>query len=135
MSTRHALPPDIMEGATLRGKEYGWSVYSFPNALAKAQASGYACLGGQFQFRLDDGTTCEMYWLNADSAERTAGETWADYSRRSCAEVLQRFQYLMLATDFAKEAASWTVQIDPIRNLVFVAYFVGETEWACLSVG
>jgi len=69
---------------------------SFPSALAKAQAGGYACLGGQFQFRLDDGSTCEMYWLNADSTERTGGETWADYSRRSCAEVLHRFQYLML---------------------------------------
>ena len=133
MSTGHPLPPDITEGATQRGNEYGWSVSSFPSALAKAQAGGYACLGGQFQFRLDDGSTCEMYWLNADSTERTGGKTWADYSRRSCAEVLQRFQYLMLETDFGKEASSWPVEIDPIRNLVFVAYFVRETEWASLS--
>jgi len=133
MSTGHPLPPDITEGATQRGNEYGWSVSSFPSALAKAQAGGYACLGGQFQFRLDDGSTFEMYWLNADSTERTGGETWADYSRRSCAEVLQRFQYLMLETDFGKEASSWPVEIDPIGNLVFVAYFVRETEWASLS--
>ena len=128
MSTGHPLPPDITQGATLRGNEYGWSVSSFPSALAKAQAGGYACLGGQFQFRLDDGTTCEMYWLNADSADRTGDEAWADYSRRSCTEVLERFQYLMSETDFGKEASSWPVQIDPIRNLVFVAYFVDETE-------
>jgi len=133
MSTGHPLPPDITEGATQRGNEYGWSVSSFPSALAKAQAGGYACLGGQFQFRLDDGSTFEMYWLNADSTERTGGETWADYSRRSCAEVLQRFQYLMLETDFGKEASGWPVEIDPIRNLVFAAYFVRETEWASLS--
>jgi hypothetical protein len=133
MSTGHALPPDITEGATLRGKEYGWSVSSFPSALAKAQASGYACIGGQFQFRLDDGNTCEMYWIEADATERTDGESWTDYSRRSCAEVLQRFQHLMLETDFGKEASSWPVQIDPARSLVFVAYFLCEAEWVRLS--
>src|SRR5271170_4811299 len=96
-----ALPPDIQKGATVRGNEYGWDVSSFPNALAKAEAGGYACLGGQFQFRLDDGSTCEMYWLAADSAERTADESWADYSRRSCAEVMRRFQHFVPETDWA----------------------------------
>jgi hypothetical protein len=42
------LPPDMLQGATLRGNEYGWSVSSFPDALAKAEAYGYACLGGLF---------------------------------------------------------------------------------------
>jgi len=60
------LPIDISCGATLRGKEYGWSVSLFPAALAAAEARGYACLGGQFQFRLGDGGTCEMYWLSSD---------------------------------------------------------------------
>jgi len=122
------LPPEIAEGATLQGNEYGWGVSSFPNALSKAQDAGYACLGGQFQFRLDDGSTCEMYWLEADSCERTAGESWEDYSRRSCTEVLLRFQHLMSETDFAKEASNWNVQIDPTKHLVFVAYFVREVE-------
>ena len=67
----NALPPDITQGATLRGNEYGWIVSTFPSAVAKAEVRGYACLGGQFQFRLEDGSTCEMYWLEADSAERT----------------------------------------------------------------
>jgi hypothetical protein len=69
------FPPDVLQGAELRGKEYGWSVLSFPDAVARAEARGYACLGGQFQFRLDDGT-CEMYWLAADSKERARGESW-----------------------------------------------------------
>jgi len=128
MSTDYSLPPDITEGAALRGTEYGWTVSSFPNALSKAQAAGYACLGGQFQFRLDDGSTCEMYWLEADSTERTGGESWEAYSRRSCTEVLRRFQYLMSKTDFAKEASNWSLQIDATKYLVFVAYFVRETE-------
>ena len=100
------LPQDIAQGATLRGNEYGWRVSFFPDALARAVARGYVCLGGQFQFRLDDGATCEMYWLAADSGGRADGECWTDYSRRSCSEVLQKFRHLVSSTDFDKEAAS-----------------------------
>ena len=128
------LPPDISQGATLRGNEYGWSVSAFPDALANARAHGYACLGGQFQFRLEDGGTCEMYWLEADSKERSHGESWVEYCHRSCSEVLKRFQHLASVTDFKKEASSWPlVQIDPTKSLVFVAYFVTEVELATLA--
>jgi hypothetical protein len=129
VSAMDALPPEILQGATLRGKEYGWTVSSFPDALARAETRGYACLGGQFQFRLDDGGTCEMYWLAADSEKRTKEESWVAYSRRSCLEVLKRFQQLASGTDFGKEASNWqSVQIDPTVSLVFVAYFVTEDE-------
>src|SRR5580658_1335709 len=133
MTLGELLPSEIAQGATVRGNEYGWSVSLFPNALERAQASGYACLGGQFRFRLDDGTTCEMYWLDADPSDRINEESWAAYSRRSCAEVLQKFQHLISATDFSKGAANWRLQIDPTRNLVFVAYFMRETDWDSLS--
>jgi len=128
-----ALPPDISQGATQRGKEYGWTISSFPVALARAEAQGYGCLGGQFQFRLDDGSACEMYWLGAESKERTDGESWEDYCHRSCSEVLNRFQGLVSNTDFGKEASNWRIQIDPIEKLVFVAYFVTEAELAELG--
>jgi hypothetical protein len=132
----YVLPPEIAQDASFRGNEYGWSVTSFPDALAKAENEGYACLGGQFQFRLNDGSTCEMYWLSADSKERMASESWADYSRRSCAEVLGRFQHLLSSTDFRKEAASWpSEQIDSAKSLVFVAYFVKESDLARNSGG
>ncbi len=127
---KDVLPPEVLQGATLRGNEYGWSVSSFPNAVANAQAHGYGCLGGQFQFRLDDGGTCEMYWLAADPTDRSDAESWNDYSRRSCSEVLTKFRHLMTVTDFAKEASTWSVQIDPVKNLVFVAYFVTEAQLA-----
>src|SRR5579862_2033698 len=120
-----ALPQDMLQGATLRGNEYGWTISSFPIVLAKAEVYGYACLGGQFQFRLDDGSTCEMYWLNADSNERLPGESWSDYCHRSCSEVMERYQRLSSSTDFSKEASSWPfVQIDATKSLVFAAYFV-----------
>jgi hypothetical protein len=134
MSTDHPLPPEITEGAVQRGNEYAWSIAAFPNALSKAGGAGYACLGGQFQFRLDDGGTCEMYWLAADSTERTVGESWKDYSHRSCREVLRRFQSLASETDFGKEALNWNLPIDATKYLVFVAYFVSEAEWVSLRL-
>jgi hypothetical protein len=127
------LPPEMLQGATLRGNEYGWSIPAFPVALAKAGDHGDACLGGQFQFRPDD-ATCEMHWLAADSRERRPGESWANFCHRSCSEVLEKFQRLVSSTDFVKEALSWSfLQIDPTRDLVFVAYFVSEAHLAELT--
>ncbi|MGA9526665.1 MAG: hypothetical protein WBS24_00980 [Terriglobales bacterium] len=120
-------------GATLRSNEYAWTISSFPDAVALAVAHGYGCLGGQFQFRLADGSTCEMYWLNADSKERLEGESWLDYSRRSCLEVLEEFQKRLSETDFSKGAAKWRLPINFADDLVFVAYFVTETELAEIS--
>ena len=126
------LPSDVVEGVMLHGDEYGWSVASFPVALERAEAHGYACLGGQFQFRLD-AATCEMYRLSADSQERLPGESWPDYSRRSCSEVRQNFQRLISQTDFRKEALEWNFPPPFTRSLVFVAYFVTESDLAELE--
>jgi hypothetical protein len=136
MEAKFTLPPEITEGATARGNEYGWTLDAFPQVLLKAQVLGYACLGGQFQVRLDDGTY-EMYWLNADSDERREGESWAEYATRSCDEVLGRFQTAVANADFPKEASSWpslaTTMSHGLKienHLVFVAYFVTEAESA-----
>jgi hypothetical protein len=126
----YELPSDVIEAASLTGNEYGWTVASFPDALAKAEAHGYACLGGQFQFRVPDGGTCEMYWLSADSHDRVEGESWADYSHPSCSETLAAFRRRIAETDFGKEAASWPLPTNPERDLVFVAYFVTEADLA-----
>jgi hypothetical protein len=137
MNANHMLPTGIAEGATLRGNEYGWIPSAFPSALVKAEAHGYACLGGQFQFRLPDGGTCEMYWLKADAAERRPKEPWSDYAHRSCSEVRQEFERLMTTSDFKSEASNWPRFRDEIEQkvsdvLVFVAYFVTESEYANL---
>ena len=129
------LPPQIAEGAHLESNEYGWEASSFPTALANAQALGYACIGGQFQFRLSNGI-CEMYWLSADSDSRQKAESWLDYCERSCSEVKTRFQKLMSETDFQKQALelppvkeAMANGLAPLERLVFVAYFVDEAEW------
>jgi hypothetical protein len=140
MSVDDALPPDVIDGATLRGQEYAWKTSAFAKALAAAQQLGYACLGGRFQFRLRDGSTCEMYWLNADSTERSHGESWSGYSHRSCQEVATGFRRLLTTTDFQKEASDWQsvhdlVAAEPDLNeiLVFQASFVTELEYNQLS--
>jgi len=130
MTSPDALPPDVLQGALLRGNEWAWTPSSFPDALKNAEAHGYACLGGQFQFRLTDGSTCEMYWISADSVDRRAGEAWTEYSHRSCAEVLAVFRRRISETDFAKEALAWALPINHQRDLVFVAYFVTEADLA-----
>ena len=129
MEAKFTLPPEITQGATARGNEYGWTLDAFPQVLSKAQALGYACLGGQFQFRLDDGTY-EMYWLNADSDERRRGESWAEYGRRSCDEVLGRFKAAVANADFPKEASSWPRWSSPAPSQWPERYFVTEAESA-----
>jgi hypothetical protein len=39
----------------------------------------------------------------------------------------------MSVTDFSKEASSWGLQDDHTSNLVFVAYFVTESDLAHLA--
>jgi hypothetical protein len=126
------LPNEVLAGATLRDNEYGWKLDSFPAALSAADRLGIACLGGQFQFRVDD-AVYEPYWLSADSAERRAGEVWSDYVHRSCGEVADSFRHALQSTDFRSVAKEWAdlarkAEADVLNTLVFVAYFVSEDE-------
>ena len=136
-----SLPAELAAGASVRGEEYGWHIAQFPAALATAERLGLACLGGQFQFRFDD-ATYEMYWLNADSTERVAGEAWADYVHRSCNEVANEFNRLVGTVDFSaiiRELPSdlrdkvIAPELELPRVLVFVAYFVTVQEFIELS--
>jgi hypothetical protein len=129
------LPPQIANGASLLRNEYGWELSAFPDALRSAEGLGYACIGGQFQFRIAD-AVYEMYWLDADATERTIGEPWSAYCHRSCNEVGERFNALVAKTDFQAEAANWVALLertatgsDLRNNLVFVAYFLTEGEY------
>jgi hypothetical protein len=128
MST--ALPDSVATGAHLLGSEYGWSIAAFPAAIRKA----YACLGGQFQFRVE-GSIREMYWHCAESTDRRRDESWAAFANRSCQEVRAQFEKLVREVDFEAEAATWRGMKDGLGPgerstdyLVFVAYFVSEFE-------
>jgi hypothetical protein len=99
------LPAEISKGASVRGNEYGWPISAFPEGLAKARSLGFACLGGQFQFRSPDSIR-EMYWLSASPTDRPDHEPWSGFSNRPCSEVMSKFEDLVSKTDFVKEAAN-----------------------------
>ncbi len=126
------LPSELTAKADLRGNEYAWRPQDFPAIAARARELGYACLGGQFQFRVP-GATCEMYWLNADPDERISSESWTAYSDRSCAQTIDRFKRVLTDTDFVAEARRWadvpqlaSPSASPLDYLCFVAYFISE---------
>jgi hypothetical protein len=135
------LPSELLDGATLRDKEYTWTLDSFPAALKKAPALGYGCLGGQFWILPAPDQIYELFWVEADASERLTGENWNAYAERSCLEVLERFSSLLKTTDFRKEALKFgsldfflSSEQDLIGpSLVFAAYFVTAQEWAILQ--
>ena len=133
-----ALPPEIVGDASFDGQEYGWKISSFPTALAAAERLGFACLGGQLQFRFE-ASIFEMYWLNANASDRLPNELWPDYVHRSCSEVSQSFAKLLGNVDLQKAVREWPALnamvgngIDASHALVFVAYFVTEEELIAL---
>jgi hypothetical protein len=134
------LPSILTEKASLEGKEYGWRIADFPPVLAKATELGLLCLGGQFQFRLPNGT-CEMYWLAADPSERKESEPWLDHVERAQNEVLAKFDQIVARTDFVKEGRDnfdflreqEAQPADLLEKLFFVAILVDEPEWERLK--
>jgi hypothetical protein len=127
------LPDSILSRATPSGQEHGWSIADFPDVLDEAANLGFACLGGQFQFLLPDGT-CEVYWLNADSTPRLPNETWRDYVFRAARQVRDAFTRICAETDFIQQARDWPFlrdkladpHFDVLKHLIFVAYFNSE---------
>lgn len=127
-----ALPSELTEKASLRGNEYAWAPSDFLAVLERAEQLGFACLGGQFQFRFPH-AIYEMYWLNADATDRLPDEPWISYVARSSAEVRSAFLMLLQSTDFVTEAQRWrdlsglsATGVSPEAYLCFVAYFVAE---------
>ena len=128
------LPASIAAGSVLNGEEYAWPLPALPAALDAAIRESIACLGGQFQFRLPDGTY-EMYWINADSTDRGRDEPWSDYAERSVGEVRAAFERLVRETDFRAQVQQWPAlaktpssREDVLGGLVFCAYFISEQE-------
>ena len=131
------LPPELAFGATLRNNEYAWELSAFPEALHRAPALGYACLGGQFWFVLSDTSLYEPFWLEANSSDKLPGEDWPVYAQRSCEEVLLGFNTLLRETDFSEEASRFgSINADRLSELprMFNAYFVTEREFLSLRL-
>lgn len=128
------LPDAIRQSASVSaGGEHAWRKDDVENVLTAAREAGLGCLGGQVQFQAREGT-CEAYWLNYDPEERRTDEPWPEYVSRSAEEALAAFRRICQETDFAAVAREWDVlrarteceAYDPVADLWFVLYFVGE---------
>jgi hypothetical protein len=126
-----SLPNEIRDRASVSpGGEHAWRMADVLEVVAAAQSVGLAVLGGQAQFQFVDGV-CEPYWLEYGWQERTPGEDWDSFVRRSADEVLAAFELLCSKTDFRKVALDWEFirnkiengGIEPMDHLWFVLYF------------
>lgn len=85
------LPIEILQKVIVSGKEYAWKRTDFKEVLSKAVEVGLGIIGGQVQFKLEDGT-CELYWYKYDTTERKPGENWKVYCQRTKEECLNQFE-------------------------------------------
>ena len=90
MNSEQKLPDDILNMATIRGNEYAWPPENVLQVISTAKELNLATLGGQFQFRVPEGT-CELYWIDFGSNNKKKTETWKQYVDRSAQECQQTF--------------------------------------------
>ena len=128
----HLLPPDILARASRRGNEYAWPVDDIPLVIAAAKDALLASVGGQLQFRLPDGATCECYWVNVDVGA-TPGSSWPERVEQSARIALEKFEDARSRDDLLREGMTFpsvaeaaTSGTDLESAMCFVWYLVDE---------
>jgi hypothetical protein len=137
-SAETALPPDLLARASLAGNEYAWPITDIPAVIQTARATNLVSIGGQLQFRLPDGGTCECYWVQVDTyksvdkalpwKERVAGT--AEAASRDFAALRERFDFL---AEGRKAFPRYLEKLfpdgrDPAHAMCFVWYVLAEDE-------
>jgi hypothetical protein len=103
-SPERYLPKELLDRASLRGKEYAWRVDDIPEVIEAARRAGLVSIGGQLQFRLPDGGTCECYWVEVDTYQSVSKELpWAERVARTAEVALADFMRLASEYDFLEE--------------------------------
>lgn len=130
LSEEEYLPTEILQKATVSGKEYGWKRNDFKEVVDKAVEVGLGIIGGQIQFKFPDGT-CELYWHKYDTTDRKSGESWENYCQRTKEECLNQFEKLptdnelikegIESFDFLKEKIKTNTELNDF--LIFILYF------------
>ncbi|MBX9725136.1 MAG: hypothetical protein K2X81_27280 [Candidatus Obscuribacterales bacterium] len=128
------LPEAIRQKASISSNEYAWKIEDIEETLLAAKRANLASIGGEVQFRFDDGEA-EPYWLGFDSGEQLPGESWEQYVERSAQKVLEHIQRLYRETDFLQIAKEWDfIQkkirqgINPLDHLYFMLDFLAPTD-------
>ncbi len=128
--TELRLPHEILRRASLRGNEYAWPIADIPKVIEAAREANFASIGGQLQFRLPDGGTCECYWVEVDTYKSVpASLPWRERVERTAAVALADFSCLLSKFDFAAEGRRSFAEHfkrleaeggDPIQAMCFV---------------
>ena len=142
--SEQALSPDIIQRASLAGSEYAWRIQDIPEVIAAARAANLISVGGQLQFRLPDGGTCECYWVDVDtykSVDRAL--PWTVRVNRTAQVALRDFETLQQRFDFVAEGrlgfqpyldALVAQGRDPADYLCFVWYVLSEDAEKAIKV-
>jgi len=102
--TESRLPLDVLQRASLRGNEYAWPIEDIPKVIEAARQANLASIGGQLQFRLPDGGTCECYWIEVDTYKSVpASLPWQERINQTAAVALADFSRLLSKFDFVAE--------------------------------
>jgi hypothetical protein len=98
------LPEDVIVRATLRGNEYAWRVGDIPTVIEAAKSANLINVGGQLQFRIPEGGTCECCWVEVDTYKEVSADLlWADRVSATAASALSQFRRLCTDCDFVAE--------------------------------
>lgn len=132
------LPADLLARASLRGSEFAWPVDAIPEVIEAARRANLVSLGGQLQFRLPGGGTCECYWVQVDTYQ-SVNKTlpWPERVTQTAQISALDFADLQRTVDFLaagregfarhldKEVAEGR---DPQSSMCFVWYLQTEQE-------
>ncbi len=94
------FPKHLLDRATLRGREFAWQLNDIPSVIEAVKATGYISIGGQLQFRLEDGGTYECYEVEVNTCKTLEKLDRAEHVSASAAEALRQFDRLPNEFDF-----------------------------------
>jgi len=102
MSRRSAeqyLPQELLQRASLRGNEYAWRLDDIPLVIQAAKDANLVNSGGQLQFRIPNGGTCEIYEIEVNTHRSVPKSLpWAERVEKTAIVALD--QFMSLRTDY-----------------------------------
>jgi hypothetical protein len=127
------LPQDLLDRGTKRGSEWAWPIADIPAVIDASRRANMVNVGGQLQFRIPNGGTCELYWIEVDALKLVLPTLpWQARVEQTAALALHQFQDLPREFDFLAEGQSAFGQYlvekrasgtDPHNAMCFVWYF------------
>jgi hypothetical protein len=135
MESEELLPHHLLMKANLKGLEYAWRKEDIREVIFTAKEYGLACLGGNVQFRIPDGT-CDLYWLEYWADDRKPDESWRDFVSRSADECYLQIENMVNTKDIVREAYNgfsilkeMAQKVDISIYMWFILYFDTEEKY------